>query len=231
MINEFFPVFLNLKNKLCIVIGGGKVAERKVENLLTSQAKVKVISPEVTLKLKKLAEEGKIEWERRVYKKGDLDSAWLVIAATDNPEIQKEIFKEAEEKRIFCNVVDVPELCSFIVPSTIRRGLLTIAISTSGVSPAVARRLREILEEIIGEEYVLYVELMKDLRKQILNLNLSPEEKEEKLQKLALAPIPRYIKYRDFELLKVLIEKEGLTFPTEIFEKHFPNIFSKENEK
>jgi precorrin-2 dehydrogenase/sirohydrochlorin ferrochelatase len=231
LINEFFPVFLNLKNKLCIVIGGGKVAERKVENLLTSQAKVKVISPEVTLKLKKLAEEGKIEWERRVYKKGDLDSAWLVIAATDNPEIQKEIFKEAEEKRIFCNVVDVPELCSFIVPSTIRRGLLTIAISTSGVSPAVARRLRETLEEIIGEEYVLYVELMKDLRKQILNLNLSPEEKEEKLQKLALAPIPRYIKYRDFELLKVLIEKEGLTFPTEIFEKHFPNIFSKENEK
>lgn len=231
MINEFFPVFLNLKNKLCIVIGGGKVAERKVENLLTSQAKVKVISPEVTLKLKKLAEEGKIEWERRVYKKGDLDSAWLVIAATDNPEIQKEIFKEAEEKRIFCNVVDVPELCSFIVPSTIRRGLLTIAISTSGVSPAVARRLRETLEEIIGEEYVLYVELMKDLRKQILNLNLSPEEKEEKLQKLALAPIPRYIKYRDFKLLKVLIEKEGLTFPTEIFEKHFPNIFSKENEK
>ena len=231
MINEFFPVFLNLKNKLCIVIGGGKVAERKVENLLTSQAKVKVISPEVTLKLKKLAEEGKIEWERRVYKKGDLDSAWLVIAATDNPEIQKEIFKEAEEKRIFCNVVDVPELCSFIVPSTIRRSLLTIAISTSGASPAVARRLRETLEEIIGEEYVLYVELMKDLRKQILNLNLSPEKKEEKLQKLALAPIPRYIKYKDFELLKVLIEKEGLTFPTEIFEKHFPNIFSRENEK
>jgi precorrin-2 dehydrogenase/sirohydrochlorin ferrochelatase len=224
-------VFLNLKDKLCIVIGGGRVAERKIENLLTVQAKIKVISPEVTLKLKKLAEEGKIEWERRGYKKGDLNSAWLVIAATDNPEIQKEIFKEAEEKRIFCNVVDVPELCSFIVPSTIRRGLLTIAISTSGVSPAVARRLRETLEEIIGEEYVLYVELMKDLRKQILNLNLSPEEKEKKLQKLALAPISRYIKYRDFKLLKVLIEKEGLTFPTEIFEKHFPNIFSKENEK
>uniref|UniRef100_A0A7V4JP25 precorrin-2 dehydrogenase n=1 Tax=Thermodesulfobacterium geofontis TaxID=1295609 RepID=A0A7V4JP25_9BACT len=231
MISEFFPVFLNLKDKLCIVIGGGKVAERKVENLLTAKAKIKLISPEVTLKLKKLAEEGKIEWEKRVYKKGDLNSAWLVIAATDNPEIQKEIFKEAEEKHIFCNIVDVPELCSFIVPSTIRRGLLTIAISTSGVSPAVARRLRETLEEIIGEEYVLYLKLMKDLRKQILNLNLSPEEKEEKLQKLALAPISRYIKYRDFELLKVLIEKEGLTFSTEIFEEHFPNIFSTKNEK
>ncbi|MCD6490045.1 MAG: bifunctional precorrin-2 dehydrogenase/sirohydrochlorin ferrochelatase [Thermodesulfobacterium sp.] len=231
MINEYFPVFLNLKDKLCLVIGGGKVAERKVENLLKTGAKVKVISPEVTPALKKLVEEGKIEWERRVYKKRDLNSAWLIIAATNNPKAQKEIYKEAEEKRIFCNVVDVPELCSFIVPSTIKRGLLTIAISTSGVSPAVARRLRETLEEIIGEEYNFYLELMKNLRKQILSLNLSAEEKEKKLQKLAMAPIPRYIKYKDFELLKILIEKEGLTFPVEIFERYFPNISSREGEK
>jgi len=231
LINEYFPIFLNLKDKLCLVIGGGKVAERKVENLLKTGAKVKIISPEVTPSLKRLVEEGKIEWERRVYKKGDLNSAWLVIAATNDPKAQKEIYKEAEEKHIFCNVVDVPELCSFIVPSTIKRGLLTIAISTSGVSPAVARRLRETLEEIIGEEYNLYLELMKNLRKQILSLNLSAEEKEKKLQKLALAPIPYYIKYKDFELLKILIEKEGLTFPVEIFERHFPNIFSREGEK
>jgi len=231
LINEYFPVFLNLKDKLCLVIGGGKVAERKVENLLKTGAKVKVISPEVTPALKKLVEEGKIEWERRVYKKRDLNSAWLIIAATNDPKAQKEIYKEAEEKRIFCNVVDVPELCSFIVPSTIKRGLLTIAISTSGVSPAVARRLRETLEEIIGEEYNFYLELMKNLRKQILSLNLSAEEKEKKLQKLAMAPIPRYIKYKDFELLKILIEKEGLTFPVEIFERYFPNISSREGEK
>lgn len=231
MINEFFPVFLNLRDKLCIVIGGGKVAERKVENLIKVNAKVKIISPDLTPTLKKLAEEGKIEWERRVYKKGDLDSAWLVIAATNDPNTQKEIYNEAEEKRIFCNIVDVPELCSFIVPSIIRRGFLTIAISTSGISPAVARRIRETLEEIIGEEYILYLELMKNLRKQVLDLNLSTQEKEEKLQKLALAPIPRYIKYGDFELLKVLIEKEGLTFPFELFEKYFPDTFSTKNEK
>ena len=231
MINEYFPIFLNLKDKLCLVIGGGKVAERKVENLLKTGAKVKIISPEVTSSLKRLVEEGKIEWERRVYKRGDLNSAWLVIAATNDPKAQKEIYKEAEEKHIFCNVVDVPELCSFIVPSTIKRGLLTIAISTSGVSPAVARRLRETLEELIGEEYDFYLKLMKNLREQILSLNLSSEEKEKKLQKLALAPIPRYIKYKDFELLKILIEKEGLTFPVEIFERHFPNIFSRGSEK
>lgn len=228
---SFFPVFLNLKNRLCIVIGGGKVAERKVENLLKVKAKIKVISPELTFKLKKLAEEGKIEWEKKRYQKGDLNSAWLVIAATNDPEVQKEIYKEAEERHIFCNVVDVPEFCSFIVPSIIKRGFLTIAISTSGVSPAVARRLRETLEELIGEEYELYLELMKNLREQILNLNLSSEEKEKKLQKLALAPIPHYIKYKDFELLKVLIEKEGLIFPIKIFEKYFPNTFSIKSEK
>jgi len=231
LIDQFFPVFLNLKDKLCIVIGGGKVAERKVENLLKVKAKVKVISPDLTPVLKKLTEEGKIEWEKRTYKKGDLDSAWLVIAATNDPEVQKEISQEAEEKHIFCNVVDVPELCSFIVPSIIRRGFLTIAISTSGVSPAVARRIRETLEEIIGEEYILFLELMKSLRKQIMELNLPAEEKEKKLQKFALAPITRYIKYGDLKLLKVLIEKEGLTFPSYLFEKQFPNIFSRESEK
>ncbi len=231
MISEFFPVFLNLKDKLCIVIGGGKVAERKVENLLKTSAKVRVISPEITPVLKRLFEEGRIEWENRAYQKGDLGSAWLVIAATNNPEVQKEVYQEAEEKHIFCNVVDVPELCSFIVPSVIRRGMLNIAISTSGGSPAVARRLRETLENFIGEEYEIYLELMKNLRKQILGLNLLTEEKEKKLQKLALAPIPRYIKYRDFELLKIIIEKEGLTFPSELFEKYFPNIFSRENGK
>ena len=231
MVNEFFPVFLNLKDRLCIVIGGGKVAERKVENLLKVKAKIKVISPELTFKLKKLVEEGKIEWEKRKYQKGDLNSAWLVIAATNDPEVQKEIYKEAEERHIFCNVVDVPELCSFIVPSIIKRGPLIIAISTSGVSPAVARRLRETLEELIGEEYEFYLELMKNLREQILNSNLSPEEKEKKLQKLALAPIPYYIKYKDFELLKVLIEKEGLIFPIKIFEEYFPNTFSIKSEK
>lgn len=231
MINKYFPVFLNLRDKLCIVIGGGKVAERKVNNLLKAGAKVKVISPEITLHLKKLAEEGKIEWERRSYEKGDLNLAWLVITATNNSDVQKEVYEEAEEKRIFCNVVDVPELCSFIVPSVIRCGDLNIAISTSGASPAVARRLRETLEEFIGKEYEIYLELMKNLRKQILNLNISPEEKESKLQRLALAPIPRYIKYRDFKLLRVLVEKEGLTFPSEIFEKYFPNTFSRESEK
>ncbi|RKX59077.1 MAG: bifunctional precorrin-2 dehydrogenase/sirohydrochlorin ferrochelatase [Thermodesulfobacteriota bacterium] len=227
---KYYPVFLNLKNRLCIVIGGGKVAERKVKMLLEAGAKIKVISPELTKDLTKLADEKKIIWEKREYKKGDLEGAWLVITATNNKEVQIEVQQEAEEKRIFCNIVDVPELCSFIVPSVIKRGLLTIAISTSSASPAVSRRIRENLENLFGEEYVIYMNLMKNLREQILNnQNLSSQEKNEKLQRLAMAPIPKYIKYKDFNLLKTIIEKEGLTFPSDILDLLNTNIFSRES--
>lgn len=214
----YYPAFLNLRDRLCVVIGGGRVAERKVLALLEAKARVKVISPELTQTLVELFNEKKITWEKREYREGDLEGAWLVIAATNDPEIQKKVLEEAEKRKIFCNVVDVPELCSFIVPSVIRRGDLVLAISTSGSSPAVARRIRETLERLFGWEYEVYLKLMKSLREQILNMQLSPEEKEQKLQRLALAPIPGYIKSGDIELIRTIIEKEGLTFPSALFE-------------
>ncbi|WP_022855722.1 precorrin-2 dehydrogenase/sirohydrochlorin ferrochelatase family protein [Thermodesulfobacterium thermophilum] len=216
--NVYFPVFLNLEGKLCVVIGGGKVGERKVLSLLQAKAFVKLISPEATPVLQKLAEEGQIIWEKRIYQTGDLEGAWLVVAATNDPSTQRSIYDEANAKRVFCNMVDVPEFCSFIVPSVVKRGSLTIAISTSGASPAVARRIRESLEMQFGPEYEIYLKLMENLRKQILELNLSPTEKEVKLHRLAMAPIPQYIRDRDLDLLKNIIEKEGLIFPSELFE-------------
>ncbi|WP_287568642.1 bifunctional precorrin-2 dehydrogenase/sirohydrochlorin ferrochelatase [Thermodesulfobacterium sp.] len=216
--NVYFPVFLNLEGKLCVVIGGGKVGERKVLSLLQAKAFVKLISPEATPVLQKLAEEGQILWEKRIYQPGDLEGAWLVVAATNDPSTQRSIYDEANAKRVFCNMVDVPEFCSFIVPSVVKRGSLTIAISTSGASPAVARRIRESLEMQFGPEYEIYLKLMENLRKQILELNLSPTEKEVKLHRLAMAPIPQYIRDRDLDLLKTIIEKEGLIFPSELFE-------------
>jgi precorrin-2 dehydrogenase/sirohydrochlorin ferrochelatase len=216
--NVYFPVFLNLEGKLCVVIGGGKVGERKVLSLLQAKAFVKLISPEATPVLQKLAEEGQILWEKRIYQPGDLEGAWLVVAATNDPSTQRSIYDEANAKRVFCNMVDVPEFCSFIVPSVVKRGSLTIAISTSGASPAVARRIRESLEMQFGPEYEIYLKLMENLRKQILELNLSPTEKEIKLHRLAMAPIPQYIRNRDLDLLKTIIEKEGLIFPSELFE-------------
>ncbi|BAU22891.1 siroheme synthase [Caldimicrobium thiodismutans] len=208
---EYYPIFLNLKNRLCVVIGGGKVAERKVLSLVKAGAKVKIISPEVTEALKKIIRDYNLQWEGRPYQEGDLKEAFLVISATNSPEVQKKVFQEAEARKIPCNVVDKPELCSFIVPSKVQRGDLLIAISTGGASPAVARRIREKLESFFGEEYTIYLILMRKIREKILESRLSPEEKERKLQTFALAPIPEYIKNGDFTFLITLLEKEGLS--------------------
>ncbi len=225
---EYFPVFLNLSGRLCVVIGGGKVAERKINSLLKTGAKVKVISPELTPKLKELADKGSFEWIQREYTSGDIRGAWLVIAATNSPEVQKLVFEEAEKERIFCNVVDVPELCSFIVPSSVKRGALCIAISTSGKAPAVARRLREVFEAEFGEEYEVYIELMHELRKQVLDTIPSEKERQQILRRLALAPILECIKQKNFELLKTIIEKEGLSVPSTLSELLNSNTYSTE---
>lgn len=208
---KYYPIFLKLKNKQVVVIGGGQVAERKILTLLERGAKIKVISPELTHKLRDLANEGKFLWEKREYQRGDLEGAFLVIGATNNPNVQEAIFNEAEERGIPCNIVDKPDFCSFIVPSLLERGDLTLAISTGGASPAVARRLRERLENILGEEYALYLYLMRKIREEILKSALPQEEKEKKLQILALAPIAEYIKEGDLQILAALLTKEGLS--------------------
>jgi precorrin-2 dehydrogenase/sirohydrochlorin ferrochelatase len=209
-LTKYYPVFLKLEGKLCVVIGGGRVAERKVLSLLEASARVRLISPEATEKLKDLAQKGLIQWEKRGYQWGDLEGAFLVIAATNNPQVQEEVFQEAETKNLPCNVVDKPEFCNFIVPATVKREELVIAISTGGASPAVARRLREKLEETFGKEYALYLRLMRRVRERVLQMGLSPEEKEEKLQRLALAPLPLYLKHGDWDLVRIILEKEGL---------------------
>lgn len=208
---SYYPVFLNLCGRLCVVVGGGEVAERKVEVLLSSGARVRVIAPEVTRKIERWAEEGRLELLRRAYRKGDLSGAWLCVAATDDPEVQKAVFSEAEAGRIFCNVVDRPELCSFIVPSVVRRGRLQLAISTSGASPATARRIRERLEEEFGPEWEVYLELMARWRKEILSRGWPEERRRAVFTRLALAPIPEWLRNGDWHYLKALAEKEGLS--------------------
>ncbi len=157
-----YPVFLTLKGKKCIVIGGGRVAERKVLSLLESGADITVISPEVTKRLRgksvnrvnrvnrAKSSGGNLRHISREYKKGDLKNAFLVIAATDSNEINRRVSKDAP---CLVNVVDVPSLCNFIVPSVVKRGPLTIAISTSGVSPSIAKAIRKELEKLYGAEF------------------------------------------------------------------------------
>lgn len=160
-----YPVLLDITGKLCIVIGGGHVAERKVQGLLESGAIVGIVSPEVTDVIGGLANQGIVEWQQKTYTHGDLAGAFLVFAATDNREVQEMICREAEANNQLLNVADDPSSCSFHVPATMRRGDLTLAVSTSGKSPAVAALIRQQLEEEFGPEYDILLQVMSLVRK------------------------------------------------------------------
>ena len=161
-----YPVLLDIKGKLCTVVGGGSVAERKVKGLLEAGAKVRVVSPELSSGLSFLAGQGLIEWLQKNFNENDLERAVLVFAATDSRETQEKIRQQAEKNGQLLNVVDDPDSCSFHVPATLRRGDLTIAVSTRGKSPAVAALIRENLEEEFGPEYDILLEVMSQVRQQ-----------------------------------------------------------------
>jgi precorrin-2 dehydrogenase/sirohydrochlorin ferrochelatase len=161
-----YSVLLDITGKLCAVIGGGSVAERKVKCLLESGAVVRVVSPEVTGDLAVLADQGTIEWRQKSYADEDLDGAVLVFAATNSREVQERICRKAEKNGQLINVADDPVSCSFHVPATVRRGDLTLAVSTSGKSPAVAAIIRQQLEEEFGPEYATLLQVMSMVRKQ-----------------------------------------------------------------
>ena len=152
----YYPVFLDLQGKPCVIIGGGEVAERKIQYLLECQASVTIISPEVTPGIKAKADSGEIGWLEREYTDGDLDRVVLAIAATDQRAVNKAIAGEASKKGVVLNVVDDPALCTFIAPAVVRQGDVTVALSTGGASPALARKLRESLE---GNELLEYAHL------------------------------------------------------------------------
>jgi precorrin-2 dehydrogenase/sirohydrochlorin ferrochelatase len=163
----YCPVFLNLQGRKCVVIGGGEVALRKIRMLLDCGAKVTVISPVVHAELSRLAKTAFVLLQRRFYRRGDLKSATLVISATNRREINQAVEEEARRRRILINVVDDPDRSDFIVPSFFRRGGLTIAISTSGMSPALARKIRMKLEADFGVEYVSLLNLVEEIRSQL----------------------------------------------------------------
>ncbi|MEW6102508.1 MAG: bifunctional precorrin-2 dehydrogenase/sirohydrochlorin ferrochelatase [bacterium] len=141
---RYYPIFLDIEGKKCVVIGGGSVAKRKIERLLEAKGNVIVISPDLEEGLKK-----RVLWIEREYKNGDLDGAFIAISATNNSKINQMVSKEAENKGILVNVVDKPSLCRFITPSIIQRDDITIAISTSGKNPSLAKKIRLKLEEVI----------------------------------------------------------------------------------
>ncbi len=142
---RYYPAFLNVDGLRAVVVGGGAVAERKAAQLLASGADVTLVSPDATPELERLAGEGRVRLIRRAYAPGDLAGAWLAVAATDDAETQRNVRDEASREKTLLNVVDAPDLCGFIAPSIVERGPVTVAVSTGGESPALARRLRELM--------------------------------------------------------------------------------------
>lgn len=141
---KYYPIFLNIEGKRCVVIGGGRVAKRKIEGLLRAGANVVVISPNLDEELKKM-----VLWIEREYKDGDLDGAFIAIAATNNEEVNQMVYNEAEKRGILINVISSPYLCRFIVPSIIEKDNFTIAISSAGKNPSLSKKIRLKLEEVL----------------------------------------------------------------------------------
>ncbi|MEP9411020.1 MAG: bifunctional precorrin-2 dehydrogenase/sirohydrochlorin ferrochelatase [Candidatus Brocadia sp.] len=193
---KYYPIFLNIQDKKCVVVGGGDVAWRKVCSLKDAGAKVTVVSPEFCPELEK---ETGIERIKRKYDTKFLKEAMLVVASTDDGEVNKKIYCDAVERGILVNVVDRPEFCSFIVPSSIMRGDLCISISTGGASPALARNIREFLEKEFGDEYGEFTKLLSEMRRKVLS-----EVKEESVRRDILQRIA------GFDMLEV-VKKRGVS--------------------
>lgn len=164
---SWYPVYLNLEGRSCVVIGGGPEAERKVLGLREAGGRVTVISPTITRRLEEMAEQGLIQVARRSYKRGDLDGAFLAIAASEDRRANREIWQEAEQGRVVLNAVDDMPHCHFIAPAIYRQGDLTVAISTAGKSPALGVRVRNRIGALIGPEYAVFLDMLGDLRSEM----------------------------------------------------------------
>lgn len=173
--SSYYPVYLNLRDRRCIVVGGGAEAERKTQGLLDCGAIVIVVSPEVTPVLSDLATRKLIDWEPRIYRNGDLEGAFLAISDNVNSEIYQEVAVEAEQRGILLNVTDVTALCNFITPAVVRRGEVTFAISTAGLSPALARRLQEELETNPILQWADMAEMISDVRLELRCKGVYPD--------------------------------------------------------
>jgi siroheme synthase-like protein len=199
---SYYPVCLNINNRNCVIIGGGKVAERKALSLLEAGSLIKVISPKVTDKLARLAEQGQVSWIKREYRGSDLEQAYLVIAATGSRELNYQISQAAKRKGVLVNVVNELELSDFITTAVVKRGKLIISVSTSGACPVLARWIKQELEE---EYSIAYGKLLEILEKARLKVKTRYAEESARQQVIAKLINPEIIslaksgKYEELE--------------------------------
>ena len=207
---SFYPVNLDIKNRGCLVVGGGGVASRKAKTLAECGAIVTVVSPEFSQSLRELEKTSAVTLICRSYETSDLDGKFLVIGATNNEDLNRRINADAESRNMLCNIADVPDICNFILPSIIRRGDLVIAVSTSGKSPAFAKKLRKDLEKNFGDEYARFLHLMGAIRNKLLCTAHAPETHKPLFERLIHHNLLELIKNnRKEEINRLLFEILG----------------------
>jgi len=205
--SRFYPILVDLQGKKALVVGGGKVAQRKIETLLEHGATVQVVAKELTASLEELRRAGRIEFLGEEFSETFVDGVFVVFAATDDTSLNRRVSRTAQQRSLLVNAVDQPADCNFIVPSVLSRGDLVIAVSTSGKSPAFARKVRVELEQSFGEEYGLFLNLMGNLRKEILRLGLSQEENKSTFEDLVTSDLLTAIREKNWDLASQIIEK------------------------
>lgn len=205
MSDSYYPILMKLDDRLCLVVGGGQVAGRKASSLIQAGASVRIVAPKISEEIKAVVDSDKAEWLQEEFKPEHLDGIFLAIASTDNERVNKTIYDQAVKRAIPVNIVDKPELCTFIVPSVTRRGDLIIAISTSGKSPAVAKMIRKKLEKEFGEEWVVFLEIMGEARHKAMRSVRDQKQREKIFNRLAGSDMLDRIKRGDIKGARNLV--------------------------
>ena len=209
---SFYPLHVCIEGKKCLVVGGGKTAERKVSTLLRYGGKVVLVSPDATRSIREHSNKKRIVWHRRKFKAADLNGAFLVFSATGSEQLNREIGTEAKKKSILVNLADNPEGCDFISPSLVERGHLTVSISTDGLAPLLSKKIRQDLEKYFCKEYRRYTELIAKVRSTIISDNtLAPQEKKKKLKCLLSLPIINQLARGERVHYKDILKKLGVS--------------------
>jgi precorrin-2 dehydrogenase/sirohydrochlorin ferrochelatase len=212
---RYYPAFLDLQGTSCLVVGGGQVGERKVKTLLECGAVVHLVSPELTPYLEEAVRRGRVIPAGSVFTPAQLEGMFLVIGATADPDVNRRISAEARARNLLCNIVDRPRECNFIVPATVRRGDLTIAVSTGGRSPALAKKIREDLEKLFPDSYIKFIGLMGRIREYVLAQGGPQEENQRIFEALARSALPEMLQAGNRQAIKEVLIQEVTPPPAE----------------
>ena len=204
---KYYPVNLDIRNRNCLVVGGGAVGTRKVKTLIECGGIVTVVSPQASATLEQMAADGVITLVSRDYRTSDMEDTFLVIGATDDETLNRQVHADAEARNTLCNIADRPEICNFILPAIVNRGDLVLAVSTSGKSPAYAKKVRKELEKQFGAEYEPFLRLMGAIRERLLREKHEPEAHKPLFERMINAGLLDLVRENETEQIDTLLRE------------------------